>query len=110
MPVYEYRCNHGHEFAEVEPMSAPVLRRCVWCRARARRVISICNHNFDAVITPADVERDFSPSAISQPIGYRRRKRKIERAERGVVLQPHPVERQKLDPRMMAKAPEIHYE
>ena len=40
MPLYEYECANGHRFEAVEKASDKPARKCLRCRARARRVIS----------------------------------------------------------------------
>ena len=41
MPVYEYRCNAGHEYEKTEGFDAPSVQKCVNCGATARRKISM---------------------------------------------------------------------
>lgn len=33
MPIYEYRCPHGHTFERFQPMTAPAPERCDVCDA-----------------------------------------------------------------------------
>jgi len=40
MPTYEYECSKGHHFEVEQPITAPALKRCKRCRAKARRLIS----------------------------------------------------------------------
>jgi putative FmdB family regulatory protein len=40
MPVYEYRCNKGHDYEKTESFSAPAEQKCIVCGAKARRQIS----------------------------------------------------------------------
>ncbi len=40
MPTYEYRCEKGHTFEQVQKMSDKALTKCPTCGARAARVIS----------------------------------------------------------------------
>jgi putative FmdB family regulatory protein len=39
LPVYEYRCNKGHEYERTEGFSAPSRQKCE-CGATAQRLIS----------------------------------------------------------------------
>lgn len=39
MPVYEYRCDEGHEFEVVQRMSDDALTTCEICGSPARRVL-----------------------------------------------------------------------
>jgi putative FmdB family regulatory protein len=39
VPVYEYRCNKGHEFEVVQRMSDDALTACEVCGAAAQRVL-----------------------------------------------------------------------
>ncbi len=39
MPVYEYRCDEGHEFEVVQRMSDDPLKKCQVCGSPAKRVL-----------------------------------------------------------------------
>lgn len=39
MPIYEYRCDNGHEFETLQSMSEDALTECEVCGAPARRVL-----------------------------------------------------------------------
>lgn len=41
MPVYEYRCSHGHTYEKTEGFDAPTRHDCPNCGAPARRQISV---------------------------------------------------------------------
>jgi putative FmdB family regulatory protein len=41
VPVYEYRCNKGHQYEKTEGFDAPVEQPCSTCGSRARRQISM---------------------------------------------------------------------
>jgi putative FmdB family regulatory protein len=38
MPVYEYRCENGHQFEVIQRMSDPSITKCTVCGAPVRRV------------------------------------------------------------------------
>jgi len=40
LPVYEYRCTHGHVYEKVEGFSAPTEQECPRCGEAARRLLS----------------------------------------------------------------------
>lgn len=40
MPIYEYRCEKGHEFEAFQPMSEDSIAECVECGAPCERVLS----------------------------------------------------------------------
>lgn len=40
MPIYEYRCENGHEFDVFQRMSDDALTECQVCGAAAQRVLS----------------------------------------------------------------------
>ncbi len=40
MPIYEYRCEHGHEFDVFQRMSDDTLTACQVCGGPAQRVLS----------------------------------------------------------------------
>jgi len=40
MPIYEYRCDKGHEFEVLQRMSDDSLTSCEVCNAPAQRVLS----------------------------------------------------------------------
>lgn len=40
MPIYEYRCERGHEFETFQSMSEDSISECVECGAPAQRVLS----------------------------------------------------------------------
>ena len=40
MPIYEYRCENGHEFEAFQSMSEEPISRCMECGAAAQRVLS----------------------------------------------------------------------
>jgi putative FmdB family regulatory protein len=40
MPTYEYRCENGHVFEELQRMSAPPIEVCPQCGAKAERLLS----------------------------------------------------------------------
>src|SRR5213078_4817482 len=39
MPTYEYRCDNGHTFEEVQSMSEDALTECTICGAPAQRIL-----------------------------------------------------------------------
>ena len=40
MPIYEYRCDNGHEFETFQSMSEDPLSNCMECGAPSQRVLS----------------------------------------------------------------------
>jgi putative FmdB family regulatory protein len=40
MPIYEYRCENGHEFEAFQSMSEDSISKCVECGAPSQRVLS----------------------------------------------------------------------
>ena len=40
MPIYEYKCDHGHIFDVIQKMTDEPLRECQECGAPAARVLS----------------------------------------------------------------------
>jgi len=40
MPIYEYRCDKGHEFEAFQSMSEDPIAECIECGAPAQRVLS----------------------------------------------------------------------
>ena len=40
MPIYEYRCENGHEFEAFQSMSEDPISECMECSAPAERVLS----------------------------------------------------------------------
>ena len=40
MPIYEYRCENGHEFEAFQSMSEDPISKCMECGAPAQRVLS----------------------------------------------------------------------
>ena len=40
MPIYEYRCENGHEFETFQSMSEDAISKCMECGAPAQRVLS----------------------------------------------------------------------
>ena len=40
MPIYEYRCDKGHEFETFQSMSEDSIAECMECGAPAQRVLS----------------------------------------------------------------------
>jgi len=40
MPIYEYRCENGHEFEAFQSMSEDPISKCMECSAPAQRVLS----------------------------------------------------------------------
>jgi putative FmdB family regulatory protein len=40
MPIYEYRCENGHEFEAFQSMSEDPISECVECGAPSQRVLS----------------------------------------------------------------------
>ena len=40
MPIYEYRCDNGHEFETFQSMSEEPLSKCMECGAPSQRVLS----------------------------------------------------------------------
>ena len=40
MPIYEYRCENGHEFEAFQSMSEDPISKCMECGASAQRVLS----------------------------------------------------------------------
>ncbi len=40
MPIYEYRCEKGHEFETFQSMSEDPISKCMECGAPAQRVLS----------------------------------------------------------------------
>jgi putative FmdB family regulatory protein len=39
MPIYEYRCENGHEFEVMQRMSDDAMETCPTCEAPVRRVL-----------------------------------------------------------------------
>jgi putative FmdB family regulatory protein len=39
MPIYEYRCDEGHEVEVIQPITEEPLEKCPECGAPARRVL-----------------------------------------------------------------------
>lgn len=39
MPIYEYRCDEGHEVEVIQPMTEDALTECPECGAPTRRVL-----------------------------------------------------------------------
>jgi putative FmdB family regulatory protein len=39
MPIYEYKCDNGHVFDVIQPISDEALSECQECGARAERVL-----------------------------------------------------------------------
>ena len=40
MPIYEYRCENGHEFETFQSMSEDPISKCMECGAPSQRVLS----------------------------------------------------------------------
>src|SRR5690349_13670425 len=40
MPIYEYRCENGHEFEAFQSMSEDPIDKCMECGAPSQRVLS----------------------------------------------------------------------
>ena len=40
MPIYEYRCENGHEFEAFQSMSEDPISKCMECGAPSQRVLS----------------------------------------------------------------------
>ena len=40
MPIYEYRCENGHEFEAFQSMSEDPISKCMECGAPSERVLS----------------------------------------------------------------------
>ena len=40
MPIYEYRCENGHDFEAFQSMSEKPISKCMECGAPAQRVLS----------------------------------------------------------------------
>ena len=40
MPIYEYRCDNGHDFEAFQSMSEDPISKCMECGAPAERVLS----------------------------------------------------------------------
>jgi putative FmdB family regulatory protein len=40
LPLYEYKCSKGHVFEKIESVSAPAVRKCPTCGAKAERQLS----------------------------------------------------------------------
>lgn len=67
MPIYEYRCENGHEFEVRQSMNAPLLESCIICSGRAWRKFSVPNlprragvHVFDGRYGGRDILHDAS--------------------------------------------------
>jgi putative FmdB family regulatory protein len=47
MPIYEYRCSKcGKTFEALQAVSAEPLRKCLYCRGRAKRIVSVSSFQF----------------------------------------------------------------
>ena len=44
MPIYQYRCENGHEFEVIQKMSDLPMEQCQLCLAKAHRQISLFHH------------------------------------------------------------------
>ena len=41
MPIYEYRCQQGHQYERWESFEAPTEHACPHCAGMARRLLSV---------------------------------------------------------------------
>jgi putative FmdB family regulatory protein len=47
MPIYEYRCSKcGKTFDALQAVSAEPLSKCIYCRGRAKRIVSVSSFQF----------------------------------------------------------------
>ena len=46
MPIYQYRCENGHEFEELRRYTERHTARCPKCMAATSIIPSTCNHSF----------------------------------------------------------------
>ncbi len=44
MPIYQYRCDNGHEFEALQKIKDAPLEQCELCSAKAYRRISLFHH------------------------------------------------------------------
>ncbi len=101
MPVYEYRCDEGHEFEVVQRMSDDALTACEICGSPAQRVLyapaihfkgtGFHNTDYGTRNRPRDTDKGDGGSKSETPAGTsgdRARKAKeatpADRAKRGV--------------------------
>jgi putative FmdB family regulatory protein len=47
MPIYEYRCSKcGKTFEALQAISAEPLSKCIYCRGRAKKIVSLSSFQF----------------------------------------------------------------
>lgn len=47
MPIYEYRCSKcGKTFEALQAISAPPISKCIYCRGRAKKIVSVSSFQF----------------------------------------------------------------
>ena len=47
MPIYEYRCSKcGKTFEALQAISAEPLKKCIYCRGKAKKIVSLSSFQF----------------------------------------------------------------
>ncbi len=47
MPIYEYRCSKcGKTFEALQAISAEPLKKCIYCRGKATKIVSLSSFQF----------------------------------------------------------------
>ncbi len=47
MPIYEYRCSKCRKtFEALRPISSEPVSKCIYCRGRAKKVVSVSSFQF----------------------------------------------------------------
>jgi len=47
MPIYEYRCSKcGKTFEALQAISAEPIGKCIYCRGKARKIVSLSSFHF----------------------------------------------------------------
>jgi len=47
MPIYEYRCSKcGRTFEALQAISAEPLKKCIYCRGKAKKIVSLSSFHF----------------------------------------------------------------
>ncbi|MCU0237402.1 MAG: zinc ribbon domain-containing protein [Acidobacteria bacterium] len=47
MPIYEYRCSKcGKTFEALQAISAEPISKCIYCRGKARKIVSLSSFHF----------------------------------------------------------------
>jgi putative FmdB family regulatory protein len=41
MPIYEYRCEKGHEFEAQQSIREAAIKKCPRCRGKSKRLVSM---------------------------------------------------------------------